>query len=515
MTLNNPFGIDRYLHPRRSGMIVYKGGGGPAPEVDGGISDEQYNNLMDRVGSPGMFGYGDSPPPQNVMDGEKKSGPVYYGQDFNRLFNGDQIGGGGYQIGGGGMIPGFDLPRPAVEPVAPTGLYAETDAIGKNLNSGFAGVNTGIEGINTGIEGVNTGIAGVNTGVNTGFADLTSLLDQYNTDQNTQFAGVNTAMADNAANINTGLNTLQTGQDTGFNNVGTRFDAVDTAGAALQTTADQGFQDQTNALTAATANINTGFADAASARDTGFSDASTALQTGFEAAGDDRDVNQQNVLAGQQNLNASLDVMGDTADAYATQSLQNQAALQSDQDGFVSNFDDYVNRYSDDTRLAQDTRSDMQTANARANESIRNDMGAQSNAAEGQRRDMASNITQMQITQARDTARAASTMAGLDNNLRQEFSQLGTSFDDQGNLIQQSVDQNGVTTRRALDAQGNMILNTFDTQGRQLGQQQISLGNALANLQQIEMPRINNPRINSLTPAASQRGGGLYANTRS
>ena len=485
MTLNNPFGIDRYLHPRRSGMIVFKGGGGPAPVVDGGITDVQYNNLMDRVGSPGMFGYGEpSPPPQNVMDGEKKGGPAPQ-----------------YQIGGGGMIPGFGLPRPAVLPVAPTGLYAETDAIGKNLNSGFAGVNTGIEGINTGIEGVNTGIAGVNTGVNTGFADLTSLLDQYNTDQNTQFAGVNTAMADNAANINTGLGALQTSQDTGFADVGTRFDTVDQSNVNMQTAVDQGFQDQAQGFTDVNANMSAGFDANAAAVNTGFTDAATAMNQGFGDASTQLTNTQANVLEGQQGLGSQLDTMSGTADAYANQSLTNQEALQSGQDQFVSSFDTYVDRYSDDTRLAQDTRADMQTANANANQSIRTDMARSANVAETQATSAARELQAIKLNQAKTAALQAASNPSVDPNVRQNFANLATAFDSNGNVIRTSVDGSGNRIMRSLDSQGNLNLTSYNSIGQPIGNQSLNVAQNLNLLDQ-------------LTQSSARRGiASPYANT--
>jgi len=473
MTLTNPFGIDRYLHPRRSGMIVFKGGGGPAPVVDGGITDVQYNNLMDRVGSPGQFGYGDSPPPQ-------------YGPGQPVLFPaGDGIHEYHDSIGGGGMIPGFDLPRPAVMPVAPTGLYAETDAIGKNLNSGFAGVNTGIEGINTGIEGVNTGIEGVNTGVNTGFADLTSLLDQYNTDQNTQFAGVNTAMADNAANINTGLGTLQTSQDAGFNNMGTRFDNVDTAGANLQTAVDTGFQDTAATLSNTNANINTGFADANTAMAGGFADTQAGITSAADAANTQLTGVSDNVLAGQRGLSTDLGTMSANQDIYAGSVLGNQENMQGTQDSFQSNFDDYVDRYSDDTRLAQDTRNDIQTANANANQALRTDIGRQSDIVNTQAQETARRVQAVQINQAKDLAMQAANTDGLDTGTRQNFANLSTSFDNSGNLIPSTTDSMGNRVNRAIDQQGNLVLTSYNNLGQPIGNQSINITQSLGVLEQL------------------------------
>jgi len=442
MTLNNPFGIDRYLNPRRSGMIVFKGGGGgvaPIVEtvVDGGLSDEQYDNLMGGIGSPGQF------------------------QDD-------------------GSNP--DLPRPAVMPVAPTGLYAEADTIGKNLDSGFAGVSTGIEG-------VNTGIAGVNTGVNTGFADLTSLLDQYNTDQNTQFAGVNTAMADNAANINTNINTglgaLQTSQDTGFADVGTRFDTVDQSNVNMQTAVDQGFQDQAQGFTDVNANMSAGFDANAAAVNTGFTDAATAMNQGFGDASTQLTNTQANVLEGQQGLGSQLDTMSGTADAYANQSLTNQEALQSGQDQFVSSFDTYVDRYSDDTRLAQDTRADMQTANANANQSIRTDMARSANVAETQATSAARELQAIKLNQAKTAALQAASNPSVDPNVRQNFANLATAFDSNGNVIRTSVDGSGNRIMRSLDSEGNLNLTSYNSIGQPIGNQSLNVAQNLNLLDQL------------------------------
>ncbi len=438
MTLTNPFGIDRYLNPRRSGMIVFKGGGGgvaPIVEtvVDGGLSDDQYNTLLGRIGDVGMF------------------------QDLPTDPN---------------------MPRPAVMPVAPTGLYAEADAIGKNLDTGFAGVTTGIEGINT-------GIAGVNTGLNTGFSDLTTLLDQYKTDQTNQFGAVNTAMADNAANINTGLGTLQTSQDTGFNNMGTRFDTVDTAGANLQTAVDTGFQDTAATLANTNANINTGFADANTAMAGGFADTQAGITSAADAASTQLSGVSDNVMAGQRGLATDLSTMSANQDIYAGSVLGNQEAMRGTQDTFQSNFDDYVDRYSDDTRLAQDTRADIQTANANANQALRTDIGRQSDIANTQAQETARRVQAVQINQAKNLAMQVANNGGVDAGTRQNFANLTTSFDNSGNLIPSSVDGTGNRVNRAIDQQGNLVLTSFNNLGQPIGNQSINIAQSLGVLEQL------------------------------
>jgi|13_taG_2_1085334.scaffolds.fasta_scaffold00211_4 hypothetical protein len=430
MTLTNPFGIERYLHPRQSGIIVYKGGGGapapvtpPAPvvNVDGGLTDEQYQNLMGGIGSPTIAG----------VDG--------------------------------------------ADPTAATGLYNEAATIGTNMDTGFAGVNTNIT----------DSIAGVNTGVNTGFADLTTLLDQYKTDQTNQFGAVNTAMADNTANINTGLGTLQTSQDAGFNNMGTRFDTVDTAGANLQTAVDTGFQDTAATLSNTNANINTGFADANTAMAGGFADTQAGITSAADAASTQLSGVSDDVMAGQRGLATDLGTMSANQDIYAGSVLGNQEALAGTQDTFQSNFDDYVERYSDDTRLAQDTRADMQRANANANLALRTDIGQQADMANVQAAETARRVQAVQINQAKDLAMQVANNGGVDAGTRQNFANLTTSFDNSGNLIPSSVDGAGNRVNRAIDQQGNLVLTSFNNLGQPIGNQSINIAQSLSVLEQL------------------------------
>ena len=432
MTLTNPFGIERYLHPRRAGMIVFKGGGGapaPAPmapvvNVDGGLSDAQYQNLIGGIGSPTVAG----------VDG--------------------------------------------ADPTAATGLYNEAATIGTNMDTGFAGVNTGIEG-------VQTDVTGIGTNLSTGFTNIQDLLDQNTTNMNTAFTGINTNMADNAAAINTGLGTLQTSQDTGFADVGTRFDTVDQSNVNMQTAVDQGFQDQAQGFTDVNANMSAGFADNATAVNTGFADAAAAMNQGFGDASTQLTNTQANVLEGQQGLGTTLDNMGATADAYATQSLTNQADLQSGQDQFVSTFDDYVERYSDDTQLAQNTRADMQTANANANQAIRSDMAAQSNTAQTQATEAARNLQAIRLNQARTAALQAASNPGIDQNMRQNFANLATAFDSNGNVIRTSVDSNGNRIMRSLDSAGNLNLTSYNSLGQPIGNQSLNVAQSLNLLDQL------------------------------
>ena len=185
--------------------------------------------------------------------------------------------------------------------------------------------------------------------INTGFADLnTSLGTNFGAAQ-TDRAAMNTLASNREALATVGRNQLGTNLNTGFQDMGGRFDTVDTNVGNVQSAVDQGFVDQ-----------SAGFADAQTDRNAQFAATGAAMNTGFDntAAG------QTNILNGQTGIGTTLETMGNTADIYAGQSLENQQAMQQGIDTQASTFDDYIDRYSDDTRFAQDNRQDLALAQA-------------------------------------------------------------------------------------------------------------------------------------------------------
>ncbi len=368
--------------------------------------------------------------------------------------------------------------------------------VNTNLNTGFASIDTGFEGVNTGITGLATDIAGINDGITTsldaGLTNFSDLMTLYNTGINTQFEAVNTGLSNNATaleSVNTGLTDgitgLQTGQDTGFAAMGGRFDTVDQSNIDMQTSVDEGFQDQAQGFTDVNANISTGFADNETAVNTGFVDAAAAMDQGFGDASTQLTDTQANVLEGQQGLGTTLDTMGATADAYASQSLTNQDAIQAGQDSYVSNFDTYVDRYDDDTALAQTTRSDMQIANAGANQALRQDMAKTAYIEEVKAAEIARNVEAIQIGQIKNAAIDAASNQSLDQGIRQNFANLGTSFDANGALIPTTADSAGNRIVRSMDNQGNLILNSFNSLGQPVGSQTINIAQSLNILNQV------------------------------
>lgn len=408
---------------------------------------------------------------------------------------------------------------------------------------------------------VDGSVAGVGSSVNTGFTNIQDLMDKYNTSTNTQLTNANTGIANNAnsmannatANANN-LSDLNTSVSGGFDEAGRRFDTVDTANTNMQNSVDEGFVNQTQGFSDAQADRTTQFGAAQDNRTDQFSATGDALSTGFNDANTALTQTQANVLGGQGNLQSSLNTMSDTSDIYATQSLENQANLQAGQEGFTSSFDNYVERYGDDTTLANQTRADMQKANANANKLLREEVGSFANSAAetatARATEMDAQFAQLgntvdggftsaaastqaaiaansedntavlnklqynldtglenldsgQVVAARDLAQVASAQTDIDMSMRQNFKQLGNAFDDNGQLIANSIDEQGTTISRSVDKQGNLLLRSFDVTGGAIGEKLLNVRSTLRDLQSVQNVQGANASMGNLSPAMS------------
>ena len=452
MTLINPFGISRYLHPRRAGLILYKGGGGGSTTnvTETGLGDVQFADLYS--------GQSDIRGDITDLGTEVKSASVPLASGQSNISS---------LIGSAASTDDEGLVTPA------TGLYGK---FSDQYNY----------------------LTGLSDRMNTGFTDLSG---NVNTQQSSLAAG-QAGLAAGQSGLVTGLEGLQSGQNTGFANMGTRFDTVDQANVNMQTAVDQGFQDQAQGFTDVNANMSAGFADGATALNKGFTDAGAAINTGFSDTATQLTDTQANVLAGQQGLDSSLNTMSDTADIYAAQSLENQAGLQSGQDAFVSNFDTYVDRYSDDVALANQFRTDLEEAQTNAFKSLREDVGGFAEATTTANQGTQSAVDQLnkavtggfrdasvedQIAERNQTNDLNSirdllqtTGQNLDASTRDQYQKLTDAFDEQGNLITQGIDDQGNTLRRELDAQGAVIETRFDQSGNQIGQFRMDVGQMIS-----------------------------------
>ena len=421
-------------------------------------------------------------------------------------------------------------------------LQGNQGTLGENVAAGFTGAGTRFNTVDSGIGDIKTGISGitndVNTNTNTRFDTLGNTLSGYADANNNRFDQFDRNFASNTAAVganNAALNTLQGDVTGGFNDQASRFNTVDAANTAMQGTVDQGFVDQAQ-----------GFSDAQISRDAnntanvqGFADTGAALTTGFGDAATQRGEATEDVLAGQASAATNLDALNTGFNSYAAQDATDQAAMKATQDGFVSSFDTYADRYTEDTNLANKTRADMQLANSNANIRLREDIGefadasssqlsnvaqgvgnqiqalegtveggfsANTNAASALKTSLDStmdNVDAAQIVAARDMAKVVASQTDLSMDIRQNFTQLGNAFDDTGNLIESSIDEQGNTIARSMDEQGNLILNRFDVSGQGLGQKSININTTLEQLGNLGNRAGSNASMGNLSPASS------------
>lgn len=323
--------------------------------------------------------------------------------------------------------------------------------------------------------------------MSSGFSGIEGLLSQYNTASANQMDTLNQTTTD------------------GFAEVGSRFDTVDTANSNVQNSVNTGFRE---AETARAANI--------AATGNAFELTGGLISEGFAANSGQLTDTQENVLGGQVELQDDLQTMANSADLYAQQSLENQQALQSGQDGFVSSFDTYTDRYEDDQEISQNSRNDIFNAQANQSDQIRGDMQDYENSSAKAQMDISAQVEELdrrfvsgfagldagQIIQARNSALSAAGQSGLDPTLSRNFNLLGNSFDENGRLAQASTDQQGNVTRRFMDEIGNININTSDVAGNSISTDVINLRQTLQQLNNVQNVAGSNASMGSPTPAS-------------
>ena len=104
-------------------------------------------------------------------------------------------------------------------------------------------------------------------------------------------------------------------------------------------------------------------------------------------------------------------------------------------------------------------------------------------------------------TQTRDIAKVAAQQGNLNDNMRQQFNQIGQAFDDNGRLIQNSILNNGNIISRNIDDNGNLLLRAFDTTGRTIGNQVVNINRALTDLSQLDFYAGANVSMGNASPA--------------
>jgi len=402
----------------------------------------------------------------------------------------------------------------------------------KGNQSEIAGIaDAGFATVGTGITNLGTKIDGVNTNTNSGFVDLTALLKGYNDeanlnrttaalDRSTNYGNIIEALKNNTGGLATqaSLDSAQTALDTGFADTDARFDGLDSSIGSVQNTADNIITDVGTVQSA----VDTGFSGAGARFDTldaGQTNAAGQATANADALGTQLTNTQAEVLGGQGTIDDNLATMSNTADIYAGQSLANQDALQSGQDDFKSSFDSYVDRYGQDTTLANSARSDLASAQANQTDRLRSDIGDFAQASAVNQGNISRNIGTLgtgidagfetlgsavgtgfatssmedQITQENFNTRLGnvreliqSTADSLGVETADQYNKLVNAFDENGNLIANSIDAQGNTISRALDDQGNVIERKLDINGNEISAVSMDVETMLGNAEAYE-----------------------------
>lgn len=371
------------------------------------------------------------------------------------------------------------------------------------LETGQQGLATGQQGLASGQQGIAANVGSMNNGNPTG------LYGQFE-NQNTMLEDRFGTITDQFGNVTTQFGNVANQIDAQTQNMDTRFNTVDTNVGNVQSAVDTGFADQSQRFDT----LDTSVGGVQSAVDTGFTNVgdaftqqNTDLGTAFDTVGEGQTTLQSNILAGQQPIESSLNDLTGNVDAYSSELLANQGIMQGNQDTLQNSFDSYVDRYGEDTELANQARADLQTGLVNTTDLVRQDLGriAQNNANNQQTLETRLDTTNRNIADTGANALAAmntgftdqaglmnenqqtvtDTMSGVRDNLMTlsgsmsrkdrdralQFAGLAKSFDAQGQLIQNEIMGNGNTVNRAMDNRTGMMQETvYSPQGQVVGQ---------------------------------------------
>lgn len=382
----------------------------------------------------------------------------------------------------------------------------EVSNLGRDQQFGFEGVNRNINNqtqqlenefntVNQNVSGLGENLGNVRQSVTQGFGDM-----------NNQFSDVGNQLSGVSNDVNQGFSGVGDQIRTGFNDMNT--------------------------------NVTDQFGTASQERMQGFGGLSDQVGSGFAGQSEFLNELSSNVLGGQQNLQESLGQTGNRLDTYYGDLAERQGAIQQQVGGVQGGLDDFTNQYEDDTKMANQTRSDLQNAVVNQSNRIRNDFGrAQNQTSEQQTRLMdavggvddrvedSTQQTQQRLQLASDERQQqggdftnrinrvkdllVQTGDNLDQQTRRQYADMVTSFDQQGNLIQNTVNEQGVQISRALDQQGNLMVNRFDRTGNQIARDMYNVPQMLEEADQFDRS------MGQQVPTGGLAGGGLpFTQTR-
>ena len=276
-------------------------------------------------------------------------------------------------------------------------------------------------------------------------------------------------------NIARSIGTLGTGIDAGFNAVGASI------GTGFS---DASMADQTEALNLSTrlGNVSDLIQSNSDSLDATTKDQYSRLTSAFDENGT---LIANSIDAQGNTISRSMDEQGVILERKIDTNGVELSTVSMDVDKMLGN----AETYSQSILGQIDKRFDSSEANATANMSTL----ARGFSQQDKKLD----------TQTRELASVAAEQTDIDQNMRNEFKELSRAFDDQGNLISNSVMENGTTVSRAVDTSGNLLLRSFDAQGNRMGDQVMNINRSLNNLSQLATVQGANTSMGNLSAPMS------------
>ena len=480
MTLYNPF--FKFLNPRNSGLIAFKGGGG-------GASASEVETIVDDAVAPiteagAVLG---TASPSGTVTGNTVgfTTPLITNTDAD----GNVTTTGGEQMTAGGQTVGVtDTIKGDTETIIGQGSTTQ-DLINQRFDSfGGGGSTTNIVNeIDT------TDLAKVDQ-VNQGFA--TSVANQ-------------SSILDGQSNLAQGQSGLATGQ-TGLaktqtdilgNQVGMQT-GIDTANTAL------------TGLGSAVGNVQTGVDTA----NTNLMNLGSDVSEGFGAAQTQVADMQQAVLSGQVSMTDVLNAMRDEQTSQYGDLSANQATITDNIGGVQTGLDTLrtdqqkANTLADQSRaelaktvtggfdaVTENQASQQNQAARNADISIANQAAIQQQAvpqtlatfgatakelASGQAASGDATPQQTDFLNRLATIKQILSTQGnnLDASIRAEYATIANAFNNDGTLIPASINENGNQVRRGMDNADMLITNTYNAQGGLANQKKSDLNQLMAAL---------------------------------
>ena len=351
-------------------------------------------------------------------------------------------------------------------------------------------------------------------------------------------SAVSSAPSVDLSGVESKISALDSTTQTGFNNMTGRFDSVDSQLGTI----NEGVTGLGSQMTGVVDSVET---------------LGTDMGQGFDAAMADREAMSELLATGQASMTDLINKYGESAATYYADLAGNQDTMLEGQAGLQQGLTAFQDDYNQNTEILGRKVGDIQDQVTGGFDAVRQGQSDMAQSVAGMQTAQAaapavSGISQNQNTLEIDYARIAKEVATgvdrqtdqgfedgqmfaskldnirqilntqgdrMDQNLRQQYTQLSNSFDANGRLISKQVDQNGNTIARAIDESGNLLLAAFDQSGQRVGQGQLDMNqllaafDALAGQQQQYFQMGGNYGMGNLSPArnrgASRSGRGL------